>query len=188
MEKLRTAHQGHESQRRVNIPVLHPADRGRNRPPANGRPNLPSGAAEGADIPFYVPIEQECALFEAAFHRRLPLLLKGPTGCGKTRFGAAVRHVAGLLADRPQRQRLLLLLSDGKPNDMDHYEGRYAIEDTRKAIQEARRAGLAVFGITIDRKAQDYFPVLFGPGAYAMVHHIDRLPQTLPIIYRQLIG
>jgi nitric oxide reductase NorD protein len=105
-----------------------------------------------------------------------------------TRMGAALRHLHRQLAQRPERHRLLLLLSDGKPNDMDHYEGRYGIEDTRKAIQEARRAGLAVFGITIDGKAQDYFPLLFGPGAYAMVHQIDRLPQALPIIYRQLVG
>ncbi len=105
-----------------------------------------------------------------------------------TRMGAALRHVQGQLAQCPQRHRLLLLLSDGKPNDMDHYEGRYGIEDTRRAIQEARHAGSAVFGITIDRKARDYFPLLFGPGSYAMIHRIDRLPQTLPIIYRQLIG
>ncbi len=54
------------------------------------------------------------------------------------------------------------LVRDGKPNDLDHYEGRYGIEDTRQAIIEGRRAGLAVFGITIDRKAQDYFPYLLG--------------------------
>ncbi len=52
-------------------------------------------------------------------------------------------HAAGELAERPERKRLLLVLTDGKPNDVDHYEGRFAIEDTRKAVQEARRGGVA---------------------------------------------
>lgn len=105
-----------------------------------------------------------------------------------TRMGPALRHVQRQLMQRPERYRLLLLLSDGKPNDLDHYEGRYGIEDTRQAIIEARRTGMAVFGITIDRKAQDYFPYLFGRGGHAIVGHLDRLAKVLPVIYRQLVG
>ena len=103
-----------------------------------------------------------------------------------TRIGTAVRHAAHELADRPERKRLLLVLTDGKPNDVDHYEGRFAIEDTRKAVQEARRAGVAVFGVTIDAAAQSYFPTLFGRGGYAIVGNIRRLPAALPALYRQL--
>ncbi|UEM06325.1 VWA domain-containing protein [Skermanella rosea] len=103
-----------------------------------------------------------------------------------TRIGAAVRHVAKRLAERPHHHRLLLLLSDGKPNDMDHYEGRYAIEDTRMAIREARRAGLKVFGVTVDEQARDYFPYLFGQGSFAIFPHVARLPSMLPAIYRQI--
>ncbi|HIJ38850.1 MAG TPA: VWA domain-containing protein, partial [Rhodospirillaceae bacterium] len=105
-----------------------------------------------------------------------------------TRMGAAIRHVASCLAERPHRHRLLVLLTDGKPNDVDHYEGRYGIEDSRKAVQEARRAGIAVFGVTIDRKAQDYFPQLFGRGGYAIIDSIASLPAALPKIYRQLVS
>ena len=105
-----------------------------------------------------------------------------------TRMGAAVRHATRRLAERPHGHRLLLLLTDGKPNDADHYEGRYAIEDTRMAIREARRAGCKVFGITVDREARDYFPYLFGPGAYAIFPDISRLPIALPAIYRQVTG
>ncbi|MDR4513820.1 VWA domain-containing protein [Nitrosomonas sp.] len=105
-----------------------------------------------------------------------------------TRMGAALRHTQNLLNQRPERNRLMLLLSDGKPNDLDYYEGRYGIEDTRHAILEARKSGLSVFGITVDRKAQDYFPYLFGKGGYAIVNRPDRLSQVLPLIYQQLVS
>ena len=103
-----------------------------------------------------------------------------------TRIGTAVRHGAGELAVLPQRKKLLIVLTDGKPNDVDHYEGRFAIEDTRKAVQEARRLGVSVFGVTIDATAQSYFPTLFGRGGYSIVGNIKRLPAALPSLYRQL--
>jgi nitric oxide reductase NorD protein len=90
------------------------------------------------------------------------------------------------LKARPNGHRLLLVLTDGKPNDVDHYEGRYGVEDTRRAILEARRDGAVVFGITIDLKAQDYFPALFGRGGYSIVSDATRLPAALPAIYRRL--
>jgi len=105
-----------------------------------------------------------------------------------TRMGAALRHASNILASRPERHRLLLLLSDGKPNDLDHYEGRYGVEDTRKAILEARRAGLQLFGITIDDEAKDYFPYLFGRGGHAIVSQPERLAEIVPALYRQLIA
>ena len=92
-----------------------------------------------------------------------------------TRMGAAVRDATRRLAARPERQRLLLVLTDGKPNDLDIYEGRYGLEDTRHAIQEARDAGLTPFCVTIDHEAHDYLPMLFGSNGYALV----RQPQDL---------
>lgn len=105
-----------------------------------------------------------------------------------TRMGAALRHTAARLAERPNRHRLLILLSDGKPNDVDHYEGRYGIEDTRVAIQEARRQGIALFGITVDAEARDYFPYLFGRGGYAIFPQVTHLTKALPALYRQVVG
>ena len=105
-----------------------------------------------------------------------------------TRIGAAIRYVQAQLAEQPHRHRLLLVVTDGKPNDVDHYEGRYGVEDTRKAVQEARRAGSAVFGVTIDRQAQDYFPHIFGRGGYHIVGHVAQLSAALPKIYRQLVA
>lgn len=103
-----------------------------------------------------------------------------------TRIGAAIRHVSSRLDERPHRCRLLLIVTDGKPNDIDHYEGRYGIEDTRRAIQEARKQGQAVFGVTVDTKAQSYFPSLFGRGGYAIVNHAAHLPSALLALYNQL--
>ncbi|MFL5252908.1 MAG: nitric oxide reductase activation protein NorD [Rhodopila sp.] len=103
-----------------------------------------------------------------------------------TRMGTAIRHATAQLADRPHRHRLLIVLTDGKPNDADHYEGRYGAEDTRRAVQEARRVGTSVFGVTIDSKAQAYFPMLFGRGGFEIVSNPNRLPAVLPALYRQL--
>lgn len=104
-----------------------------------------------------------------------------------TRMGAAIRHAAAGLAERPNKHHLLLVLTDGKPNDSDYYEGRYGIEDTRRAILDARGQDLKVFGVTIDRDAQDYIGQLFGRGGYAMVQKPEHLAQALPGIYRQII-
>lgn len=120
--------------------------------------------------------------FDARAARRIQALKPGHY----TRIGAAVRHVTRQLERRQKLHRLLLILTDGKPNDGDHYEGRFAVEDTRMAIREARRRGIKVFGITVDRSARDYFPYIFGPGAYTIFPDIARLPTALPAIYRQV--
>lgn len=105
-----------------------------------------------------------------------------------TRIGAAIRHAAAKLREQPNRRHLLLVLTDGKPNDVDHYEGRFALEDSRRAVGDARRSGIGVFGVTVDREAQAYIPAIFGQNGYAIVSHIARLPAALPAIYRSLAG
>lgn len=104
-----------------------------------------------------------------------------------TRLGAAIRHVSKGLSDQARRRRLLLVITDGKPNDLDHYEGRHGIEDSMMAVREARRAGHAVFGITVDRDGKAWFPRIFGQGGFALIPEPDRLTQALPMIYRQLV-
>jgi len=104
-----------------------------------------------------------------------------------TRIGTAIRHATAKLSERPNRQKLLLVLTDGKPNDVDYYEGRFGIEDTRRAVMEVRRAGVTVFGVTVDREAQSYFPTLFGRGGYTIVGQVAKLPSALPAIYRHLV-
>lgn len=105
-----------------------------------------------------------------------------------TRIGAAVRFATARLAARPERQRLLLLLTDGKPNDIDIYEGRYGLEDTRHAVQAAREAGLVPFCVTIDEQAQDYLPMLFGQRGYARVHRPQELVHRLAQVHGLLVS
>jgi nitric oxide reductase NorD protein len=101
-------------------------------------------------------------------------------------MGAAIRYGGALLAAQPAGRRLLLLLTDGKPNDLDRYEGRYGIEDTRQAVLEARRLGLQPFCVTIDAKGNDYLPHLFGSGGYVVIRRPSELPRRLPLLYAQL--
>jgi len=103
-----------------------------------------------------------------------------------TRMGAAIRHASAILQQQKNARRLLLILTDGKPNDLDQYEGRYGIEDTRVAIHAARQLGLIPFCVTIDEKAEDYLPHLFGAKGYIVVKDATELPQLLPRLYAQL--
>jgi len=100
-----------------------------------------------------------------------------------TRLGAAIRFASRRLIEQGIGKRLLLVLTDGKPNDLDQYEGRYGIEDTRNAIQDARRQGLIPFCVTIDRKGSEYLPYLFGRNNYVVIRDAARLPRELPRLY-----
>ncbi len=103
-----------------------------------------------------------------------------------TRMGAAIRQAASILAEQPASRRLLLIITDGKPNDLDLYDSRYGIEDTRMAVHEARRLGLTPFCVTIDREAGAYLPYLFGPAGFCVIRKPDELPRRLPLLYVQL--
>ncbi len=104
-----------------------------------------------------------------------------------TRMGFAIRHLSKLLNDVEARTKLLITLSDGKPDDYhDGYRGKYGIEDTRKALQEAARSGIHPFCITIDKEARDYLPHLYGAAHYTVVDEVARLPYKVADIYRRL--
>ncbi len=108
---------------------------------------------------------------------------------GSTRIGAALRHMAKRFARRQERHRLLLLLTDGRPFDpADNYKGRYALEDTRKALQELSNAGIYTYGLTIDRAGLEYLPYLYGPGKYMVFSNVLALPEFLPKLYARLTG
>ncbi|HTY04131.1 MAG TPA: VWA domain-containing protein [Rhodocyclaceae bacterium] len=104
-----------------------------------------------------------------------------------TRMGVAIRHLTKLLAARPVRHKLLVTLSDGRPDDFgDEYRGTYGIEDTRQALQEARRQGIRSYCVTIDRHGPDYLKRMYGPAAYTVLDEVGKLPVKIADIYRRL--
>ena len=103
-----------------------------------------------------------------------------------TRMGPPIRHLTRLLAENEARIRLLITLSDGKPEDYDDYKGDYAIEDTRHALIEAKAQGVHPFCITIDKQAHSYLPHMYGEVNYICIDEVRKLPNRIPEIYRGL--
>ncbi len=104
-----------------------------------------------------------------------------------TRMGVAIRHLTALLNAIDARIKLLITLSDGKPDDYsDNYRGEYGIEDTRQALIEAQRSAIHPFCITIDREAREYLPRMYGAVNYTVVDDVARLPLKVADIYRRL--
>jgi len=103
-----------------------------------------------------------------------------------TRMGAAIRQATKVINEQKTSEKLLLILTDGKPNDIDHYEGRFGIEDTHNAIKEAKQLGIKPFCITIDTDAQEYLPYLFGSDGFTVILRPEQLPLRLPQLYHQL--
>ncbi|HHH27529.1 MAG TPA: VWA domain-containing protein [Polyangiaceae bacterium] len=105
---------------------------------------------------------------------------------GYTRIGPALRYACNGLTETGARRKLLLLISDGKPTDFDKYEGRYGVADVRKAVQEAKSAGVAVHGLAIEKYARDYLPSMLGTGAWHLLPDPDLLPEVLTTVYGRL--
>jgi nitric oxide reductase NorD protein len=140
-------------------------------------------SGEGPESVALYPVKR----FDEGYGAEVRLRIAGLDHDRFTRMGAAIRHTTALLGRETARHRLLLLLTDGKPNDVDLYEGRYGIEDTRQAVAEARLQGLHPFCLTVDREAPAYLPRLFGPGSYTMLRRADTLPQALIEVVRRLL-
>lgn len=103
-----------------------------------------------------------------------------------TRMGAAIRHLTKKLHQVEARTKLLITLSDGRPDDQDGYRGPYGIEDTRRALIEAKFLGIHPFCITIDDEAMDYLQHMYGPVNFAVIDHVDKLPYKVSDIYRRI--
>jgi nitric oxide reductase NorD protein len=102
-----------------------------------------------------------------------------------TRIGPAIRHATRVLESVEAKVRLLVVLSDGKPEDYDDYKGEYAVEDTRHALIESRVAGIHPFCITVDKHHHDYLGHMYGDN-YIFINDIKKLPTRMPEIYRVL--
>ncbi|HSD96869.1 MAG TPA: nitric oxide reductase activation protein NorD [Sulfuricaulis sp.] len=112
--------------------------------------------------------------------------LAGMQGGLSTRMGAALRHAASFLLKQPEQKKLILLVSDGEPADIDVRDPQYLRHDTKKAVEELATRGVHTFCLTLDPNADDYVSRIFGIRNYMVVDHVNRLPERLPMLYAGL--
>ena len=133
------------------------------------------------NVKFYVVKD-----FSERYSDEVKQRIGGITYQNNTRLGAAIRHATAKLANQPARTRLLIVLSDGRPYDHDYGDARYAREDTREALRQAKIQGITPFCITIDRESESELKDLYGEIGYTIIDDVLTLPERLPGIYRRL--
>lgn len=112
--------------------------------------------------------------------------IAGMTPRDYTRMGAAIRFARGELLRAEARTRIMITLSDGRPDDRDGYRGRYGIEDTRRALFEASFQGIHPYCVTIDTEAADYLPYMYGRANFSIVDRVEKLPFQVSDVYRRI--
>ena len=112
--------------------------------------------------------------------------LAGMKGQLSTRMGTALRHAGHFLRNRRAAQKLILLLTDGEPHDIDVHDKRYLMFDAKRAVEDQRRYGIATFCLSLDHKADDYVARIFGNRNYLVLDELRRLPEKLPSLYLYL--
>ena len=110
----------------------------------------------------------------------------GITFQNNTRLGAAIRHASAKLLRQESRTKLLIILTDGRPYDHDYGDARYAREDVREALTDAKTSGVTPFCITIDRESESELKDLYGDVGYTIIDDVLSLPERMPNIYRRL--
>ena len=125
--------------------------------------------------------------FDQAYDAAVKARIAGIVPREYTRMGVAIRHLSKRLNEVEAKTKLLITLSDGKPDDyFDSYRGQYGIEDTRQALFEARRGGIHPFCITIDREGKEYLPHMYGHANWVEIDEVRKLPLKVADIYRRL--
>jgi len=133
------------------------------------------------NVKFYL-IKDFSESYSAEVERRIG----GISYQNNTRLGAAIRHATTRLARQDARTKLMIVLSDGRPYDHDYGDSRYAREDTRMALRQARVEGITPFCITIDRESEDQLRDMYGEVGYTIIDDVLSLPERLPGIYSRL--
>lgn len=133
-------------------------------------------------------VVREIKRFAERYGQAVALRIAGIEPEHYTRTGSAVRHAAACLAAQPAKHRLLLLLTDGKPNDVDVYEGKYGLHDVRQAVVEAGNSGIATFCMTIDHQAAHYLGQVFGQHRFAILPRTELLATVLLAWLRKLVA
>lgn len=126
--------------------------------------------------------------FDEPFAQAAKLRLAGLVGSLSTRIGAAIRHAGAELERQRMHRRLLLVVTDGEPSDVDVGERRYLVEDARKAVFALVGRGIDVFCVALDSGGDRYLSRIFGRHNVVQIDRVERLPEQLPTLYLRLIG
>ncbi len=112
--------------------------------------------------------------------------LAGMAGGLSTRMGAALRHAGWHLSQQPAQKRLVLLITDGEPADIDERDPQYLRQDTKKAVEDLATRGIYTYCLTLDPLADRYVARIFGENRYSIVDHVEKLPERLPAVFATL--
>jgi hypothetical protein len=112
--------------------------------------------------------------------------LAGMQGELSTRMGAALRHAGWHLGQQASRKRLILLITDGEPADIDERDPQYLRHDAKRAVEELAASGIHTHCLTLDPQADRYVERIFGPNHYSIVDNVERLPERLPRVFSAL--
>ncbi len=126
--------------------------------------------------------------FNQHFDDEAKARLAGMTGGLSTRMGAALRHAGHHLMKQQERRKLILLVTDGEPADIDETDPQHLRHDTRKAVEELYTSGVLTYCLTLDPHADNYVKRIFGENHYTVIEHVDRLPEQLPLLFASLTG
>lgn len=124
--------------------------------------------------------------FDRPYDDEAKARLAGMQGGLSTRMGAAIRHAGWYLGQQPAQKRLLLIITDGEPADIDERDPQYLRHDAKKAVEELRMRGIYTYCLTLDPTADRYVARIFGENGYAIVDQVQRLPERLPAIFAAL--
>ena len=133
------------------------------------------------NVKFYVVKD-----FDEKYSEEIERRIGGITFQNNTRMGAAIRHAAAKLVKQESRTKLMIILTDGRPYDHDYGDAKYAREDVREALTEAKLHGITPFCITIDRESESELKDLYGDVGYTIIDDVLSLPERMPNIYRRL--
>jgi len=124
--------------------------------------------------------------FDQRFDADAKSKLAGMSGGLSTRMGAAMRHAGRYLAQRREAHRLLLVITDGAPADVDERDPQHLRMDTKKAVEDLRTDGIRTYCLSLDPLADRYVERIFGAGGFAVIDHVGRLPERLPTLFGSL--
>ncbi len=124
--------------------------------------------------------------FDERFDEDAKARLAGMQGGLSTRMGAAMRHAGEQLLRQPERRKLLLLISDGEPADVDERDPQHLRQDAKKAAEELATRGVLCYCLTLDPRADAYVQRIFGQNRYTIIDHVQRLPEKLPLLFADL--